>query len=738
MDLTPVQPPLHPIPNIKPIVKNSPSELNGRIKSVITEAYSYQKDGRHVLHERLTAKWAFQRLWGDDNRALKKLHQSTDEATSDPKTAQANAKKVVAIIKKGFGDDLNKPELQMLAKKVQDLEKLVAATEPPKKLPKPAKLQKGRVRPHTQPTKTGLLVTGLLLFSAIGSVAALSNAQNSSALDVYATTHGGVLGTYGPHAAAQMWATTRPHIEANSTRSTDTPEAASAPPAQALPPKSITEQIDALQGNDPTPILDLLKGISDPKIRQEGINHIFNKRPRTHIPYQCAKDWELARALILSRQFPETFPTGMVASALWNSDLDVAEILIDKVPITPSCIGELAARFDPGYYGHFTSYQNYHPEATENDYQAHLKKLAPKIFQKYDSQPKPQTEAPKTVAMTADQKYKAFFSQTAKPMTDSELGLRVAKLKGQGIEMQRTTDPIERAFQEEMVEVLKDGVHTTQLAHKSNTVITNQAGKIIGFPRTWHDRMAYEMDHQHFAGVPPTIPLKLPNESTEFVQKWVDNGTISHKLDRNMLDTHQMQAIELLDMRIGNSDRIIGNNVVVATQNDQSLLFPVDHDRAPTGFYQFTNRPNMPQFDQPFTKKCQDYVASLDIEADAKILDKWVAHDPYLSSRPGFKEAVVRGMKMRTTVLKMGIEKGLKVKHFMHLFAMHEKAWHKIVQQLPVQNEASIRQALQAEFDKACQVVTDRVQRVQVSFRAWTSMNPHMADEGGAQDDHLP
>lgn len=165
---------------------------------------------------------------------------------------------------------------------------------------------------------------------------------------------------------------------------------------------------------------------------------------------------------------------------------------------------------------------------------------------------------------------------------------------------------------------------------------------------TWDvgDLVTYKCDHGSFAGVPPAFPIEFSekNSTTSHkgtLVKWIPH---THSIIPDTLlsaDIQQRQAIAILDMRLGNTDRNIGNFV----EDDRvKKLYPVDHDRMLSNYKRSIIAYTV-YADAPFTEAACKYIRNLNVNDDAEILR---LHD--------VDEIEIRNMVIRTTFLKLAVD----------------------------------------------------------------------------------
>jgi len=167
------------------------------------------------------------------------------------------------------------------------------------------------------------------------------------------------------------------------------------------------------------------------------------------------------------------------------------------------------------------------------------------------------------------------------------------------------------------------------------------------------EQAAYELDKDHFAGVPETYLLSKvkneafasDNEKCGSLQRFVKNEGESSSFGSSKWSVEDIHRIGILDVRIFNMDRN-GENMLVQRLEDNSLrLIPIDHTyclppiSSLDGCYfewQYWS-----QAKKPFSQETLDYIAAIDINEDAVILRSL-----------GIEEESVKTMVVTTLLLK--------------------------------------------------------------------------------------
>lgn len=160
----------------------------------------------------------------------------------------------------------------------------------------------------------------------------------------------------------------------------------------------------------------------------------------------------------------------------------------------------------------------------------------------------------------------------------------------------------------------------------------------------WGDLLAYKLDHNSFANVPVAFRLTSLSENVpqKFLSgvfvKWISNAREMTATEQIYLSSEQRQAIAILDMRLGNNDRNVGNVLVGADES----LFPIDHDKT---FSSYKPYPGACFRDQPISENGINYILALDVNQDVAILREF-----------GVEENEISNYVIRTIFLKLAAE----------------------------------------------------------------------------------
>lgn len=180
---------------------------------------------------------------------------------------------------------------------------------------------------------------------------------------------------------------------------------------------------------------------------------------------------------------------------------------------------------------------------------------------------------------------------------------------------------------------------------------------------------AYYLDHDHFAGVPRTLrirlndPIRGPIDGS--IQRYVRHDFASWDIGPGAFDKGDVQRIALLDLRLLNTDRHGGNILVRRVEcgkknhNNKnnssrtvSKLVPIDHGMClpdSTINYEelYFEWENWPQAKVPFEPFVRRYVEDLDLWAEVQILRGL-----------GIREECIRLMVLTSTLVKVTVSRG--------------------------------------------------------------------------------
>ncbi len=231
---------------------------------------------------------------------------------------------------------------------------------------------------------------------------------------------------------------------------------------------------------------------------------------------------------------------------------------------------------------------------------------------------------------------------------------------------------------------------------QNTEILLNERGEKIGVLKNRNELLAFWMDKNHFAGVPPAADVVLPEKGPSVVQQWVDNSRVLNNTNlSDPANAEKLHRIRVLDIRLGNSDRH-KENILAASETS---LVPIDHDLLmhyiPGDYYW-----EAPYLNVSFSPSCQKYISEIRLEDDAAIM-----------SSLGYTADDIRGMKMRSTVLKMAVEEGMPLKEIDMLFRFFGSDFSKSMKKVSSEaSEEEIRSSLQSVFEEGKKTVSDPVE----------------------------
>ncbi|KAG6427915.1 hypothetical protein SASPL_112162 [Salvia splendens] len=178
---------------------------------------------------------------------------------------------------------------------------------------------------------------------------------------------------------------------------------------------------------------------------------------------------------------------------------------------------------------------------------------------------------------------------------------------------------------------------------------------------------AYVLDHNGFAGVPPTALVKfshinfnINNPASDSasiykiasLQRYVKHDSDAGDLGPSSFSVTCVHHIGILDVRLMNLDRHAGNILVRNGQERPSELVPIDHgfclpEALDDPYFEWLN---WPQASIPFCEAELDYITRLDPYKDAETLRSEV---------PSIGESPIRVLVLCTTFLKQAAAHGL-------------------------------------------------------------------------------
>ncbi len=202
-------------------------------------------------------------------------------------------------------------------------------------------------------------------------------------------------------------------------------------------------------------------------------------------------------------------------------------------------------------------------------------------------------------------------------------------------------------FEELVKKTLKEGYKFTRAKHgtQNTEILTTLNNVPIAVLKSKNEILAHNLDHDHFALVPPACKIEIPTRGEVVLQKWVSKSKMATDFTRSKdWDAEQLHHIRALDIRLGNSDRNSGN-VLIKKEHANECIIPIDHDLI---MHYIPNDLNWEAgyLNVAFSQQTQDYIQKIDLEKDAAIMRQL-----------GYNSEEVQSMKLRTTLLKMCVEK---------------------------------------------------------------------------------
>lgn len=174
---------------------------------------------------------------------------------------------------------------------------------------------------------------------------------------------------------------------------------------------------------------------------------------------------------------------------------------------------------------------------------------------------------------------------------------------------------------------------------------------------------AYLMDKGNFHGVPPTTlfafsnslnSLKDSEKMVKFgsVQKYVSHVGTAEDMGWKLFPVHEVHKIGILDCRLLNTDRHMGNILVTKGVDGSFRLIPIDHGLClpatlEGGYFEWMS---FPQAKQPFAPETLRYISELDADADVATLR---------TSLPKLRRECLDTLKICTILLKKAAACGL-------------------------------------------------------------------------------
>jgi len=133
---------------------------------------------------------------------------------------------------------------------------------------------------------------------------------------------------------------------------------------------------------------------------------------------------------------------------------------------------------------------------------------------------------------------------------------------------------------------------------------------------------AYKMDHKGLARVPETASLELDGRYGS-LQRFVNSKGCAEDYNPSLFSTKDVHAIGLLDLRLFNLDRHLGNILV---NTEDYTLIPIDHGYCLPDFRDLADSyfdwSVWPQTWIPFSPQVKQYIGAIDIWDDAETLQR--------------------------------------------------------------------------------------------------------------------
>lgn len=183
----------------------------------------------------------------------------------------------------------------------------------------------------------------------------------------------------------------------------------------------------------------------------------------------------------------------------------------------------------------------------------------------------------------------------------------------------------------EIKKALAAGISPVKAEHSTSDVFLLKSRDeeniaVFKLDRYIHEYAAYRMDHEHYAGVPPTVITTLEHplwegKKTGSCQLYMDHHRVAVEMDSadyKKLPAQFIRRMALLDLRLVNGDRHTSNMLI---KKDLELI-PIDHEcilQQDFGLNGLTWI-NWHQTSSPFSEEELSYLSRLDPEKDRRIL----------------------------------------------------------------------------------------------------------------------
>lgn len=170
---------------------------------------------------------------------------------------------------------------------------------------------------------------------------------------------------------------------------------------------------------------------------------------------------------------------------------------------------------------------------------------------------------------------------------------------------------------------------------------------------------AYLLDKNGFHGVPPTALIKCSHDTfgntakVGSLQEFVTYESTAEDMGWSKFSTRDVHKIGLLDCRILNLDRHLGN-ILVTEEEDEYRLVPIDHalslpSSITAGSFEWLQ---FPQCKRPFDEETVNFVCNIDVDSDVQMLRQQL---------PTMKEGCIETMKLCSLFLKRAVAKGFNL-----------------------------------------------------------------------------
>jgi len=171
------------------------------------------------------------------------------------------------------------------------------------------------------------------------------------------------------------------------------------------------------------------------------------------------------------------------------------------------------------------------------------------------------------------------------------------------------------------------------------------------------------IDKDGFHGVPSTTLAKcahdvfdnngVPGKKVGSLQTFVPSKCTAEDMGWGKFSTRDVHKIGLLDCRILNLDRHLGN-MLVREEGGAYRLVPIDHalsfpSSITGGTFEWLS---FPQCKQPFDEETVNFICNIDVDSDVQMLRRQL---------PDMKEECIDTMKICTIFLKKAVAKGFNL-----------------------------------------------------------------------------